>query len=113
VVTLIGGLAGITDISGNVINMHTAEIQKLEQKALSYRQLLDECVEAIDQLTGYKPDGFEIAFLIKGVKTFSMPIPSTEHEFCLCFFISWRLYYHRQLEDTTAQLWTLKSRVAV
>jgi hypothetical protein len=96
-----------------LLNMNTAEIQKLEQKALNYSQLYDECTEAIEQLTDYEPDGFEMAFLIKGTKTFSMPIPSTEHEFCLCFFISWRLYYHRQLEDITAQLWALKSRVAV
>jgi len=93
--------------------MQTAEILQLEQKALNYKQLLDECIEAIEQLTNYEPDGFEIAFLIRGVKTFSMPIPSTEREFTLCFFISWRLYYHRQLEDITAQLWALKSRIAV
>jgi hypothetical protein len=96
-----------------LLNMHTAEIKQLEQKELICRQLLAECIEAIEQLNGYEPDGFEIAFLIKGVKTFSMPVPPTEHEFCLCFFISWRLYYHRQLEDITAQLWALRSRIAV
>jgi len=112
-VTLICTLAGISDIATNVIKMHTAEIQQLERKALGYKQLLDECVEAIEQLTGYEPDGFEIAFLIRGAKTFSMPIPPTERDFCLCFFISWRLYYHRQLEDITGEIWTLKSRVAV
>lgn len=93
--------------------MKTAEIQALEQKAIEYKQLLDECIEAIEQLKDYKPDGFEFAFLIRGTKAFSMPIPPTEQEFCLCFFISWRFYYHRQLEDITGKLWTLKSRVAV
>ncbi len=93
--------------------MHTAEILQLEQKALGYKQLYDECCEAIDGLTNYEPDGFEIAFLIRGIKTFSMPIPPTEREFSLCFFISWRLYYHRLLEDITGEIWTLKSRVAV
>lgn len=94
-----------------LLHMQTAEIHELEQLAVSYHELLAQCLDAIDQLTNYKPDGFEIAFLIRGVKAFSMPVPSTEKEFALCFFISWRQYYQRKLEDTTAAVWALKRAV--
>jgi translation initiation factor 2B subunit (eIF-2B alpha/beta/delta family) len=110
-IALICSLAGISDISTNVIIMQTAEIiQQLEKQWLTYQDLVSQCVDAINQLINYKPDGFEVAFLIRGVKSFSMPIPASEREFMLSFFISWRLYYQRKLEDTAAALWTLKSK---
>jgi hypothetical protein len=93
--------------------MQSAEINQLEQKALVYRQMLDECIDAIGQLSKYEPEGFEIAFKIKGSTVYSMALPPSEKEFSLSFFISWRLFYYRQLEDITATILTLKSNIAV
>lgn len=88
--------------------MQTAELQKLQQQWLLYQDLLSTCTDAINQLTDYTPDGFEMAFLIRGVKAFSMPIPVSESEFMLSFFISWRMYYQRKIDDTAAAIWAIK-----
>lgn len=90
--------------------MQTAELQHLEKQWLTYQDLVAQCVDAIEQLTNYTPDGFEVAFLIKNVKAFSMPIPVSEREFMLSFFISWRLYFQRKSEDTAAAIWALRRK---
>lgn len=92
--------------------MQNAELQKLEGQWLLYQDLLSKCVDAINQLTNYTPDGFEVAFLIRGIKAFSMPIPVSESEFMLSFFISWRMYYQRKINDTAAAIWAIK-KIAV
>jgi hypothetical protein len=84
------------------------ELQTLIDLAAHYRDMVQNCTDAIKSLSGDIPPGFRIDFFVGKVSVVGFDIREDDGHFCLGLFMSWHGYYLRKLRETETQLKALE-----